>query len=165
MLCRPVRVRQIWIWSACALAWSAFPALAARPVLAQSQRCEDLNRLSLPGIAVHSATSVSGAFGAGGIAPRSVPAFCRVVGTVFPNSALNSGRPAQWNHKYVGVGNGGLAGKIVYSAMFNPVNRGYAVSSTDTGHVSTIANDGSWGRSATWIASSTTVSAECTKWR
>ena len=146
MLCRPVRVRQIGIWSAYALlAWSAPPVLADRPVLAKFQRCEELNRLSLPGIAVRSATPIaSGVFGAGGIAPRSVPAFCRVVGTVLPELGFEVWLPAQWNHKYVGVGNGGLAGKIVYSAMFNPVNRGYAVSSTDTGHVSTTANDGSW---------------------
>jgi len=67
-----------------------------------------------------------------------------VVGTVLPELGFEVWLPAQWNHKYVGVGNGGLAGKIVYSAMFNPVNRGYAVSSTDTGHVATSANDGSW---------------------
>ncbi len=146
MLYCTVRVRQVLVWSACALfAWNALPALAARPVLAQSQRCDELNRLSLPGIAVRSATPVaSGVFGVGGIAPRPVPSFCRVVGTVLPELGFEIWLPAQWNHKYVGVGNGGLAGKIVYGAMFNPVNRGYAVSSTDTGHVSTTANDGSW---------------------
>ena len=145
MLSGPVRVRQISVWSACAwFAWAALPALAARPVLAQSQRCEELNRLSLPGIAVRSATPVSGAFGASGMAPRPVPEFCRVVGTVLPELGFELWLPAHWNHKYVGVGNGGLAGKIVFAAMFNPVNRGYAVSSTDTGHVATSANDASW---------------------
>jgi len=43
------------------------------------------------------------------------------VGTVLPELGFEVWLPAQWNHKYVGVGNGGLAGKIVYSAMFNPV--------------------------------------------
>jgi feruloyl esterase len=47
------------------------------------------------------------------------------------------------NHK-LGVGNGGLAGNIAYNAMFDPVNRGYAVSSTDTGHIATSTNDGTW---------------------
>jgi len=83
-------------------------------------------------------------FGAGGISTRSVPGFCRVRGTVLPELGFEVWLPAQWNHKYVGVGNGGLAGKIVFSAMFNPVNRGYAVSSTDTGHVANGPNDGSW---------------------
>ena len=146
LLSSPVRVRQISFWSTCALfAWSALPALAARPILAQAQRCEELTRLSFPGIAVRSATPVApGMFGAGGISPRSVPGFCRVRGTVLPELGFEVWLPAQWNHKYVGVGNGGLAGKIVYSAMFNPVNRGYAVSSTDTGHVANGPNDGSW---------------------
>ena len=42
------------------------------------------------------------------------------------------------------MGNGGLAGNIVYTAMFDPVNRGYAVSSTDTGHATASTNDGTW---------------------
>ena len=120
-------------------------ALAAIPAFAQSQRCEDLNRLSLPGIAVRSATQVSAStWGVGGTAPRAVPTFCRVVGTVLPELGFELWLPAQWNRKYIAVGNGGLAGSIVYNAMFNPLNRGYAVSSTDTGHVANGSNDGTW---------------------
>ena len=58
-------------------------ALAALPVFAQSQRCDDISHLSLPGIAIRSATPVgAGVFGPGNIAPRAVPAFCRVIATV-----------------------------------------------------------------------------------
>ena len=134
MSSRPVCVRL-----SCALV-----ALAAFPALAQSQRCEEMSRISLPGVVVHSATPVApGTFSAGSVAPRSVPAFCRVIATVLPELGFEVWLPAQWNHKYMGVGNGGFAGDIAYSAMFDPVNRGYAVSSTDTGHISG-ANDGTW---------------------
>jgi feruloyl esterase len=40
-----------------------------------------------------------------------------------------------WNGKYQAVGNGGWAGVITYSALADGVKRGYATSSTDTGHV------------------------------
>jgi tannase/feruloyl esterase len=35
---------------------------------------------------------------------------------------------------YLAVGNGGWSGAINYTAMGNAVRRGYATSSTDTGH-------------------------------
>src|SRR5829696_5572643 len=39
-----------------------------------------------------------------------------------------------WNGKFVGVGNGGLSGAIWYFAMATPLQRGYAVAATNTGH-------------------------------
>src|ERR1019366_8562127 len=119
--------------------------LAAFPALAQSQRCEELNHLSLPGIAIRSATPVpAGMYAPPGVAARAVPGLCRGVATVLPELGFEVWLPEKWNRKYIGVGNGGLAGNIVYSAMFNPVERGYAVSSTDTGHVTSNTNDGVW---------------------
>ncbi len=110
--------------------------VGAFPALAQTQRCEELNHLSLPGIAIRSATPVpAGMFAPPGVTARAVPGLCRVVATVLPELGFEVWLPEKWNRKYIGVGNGGLAGNIVYSAMFNPVERGYAVSSTDTGHV------------------------------
>ncbi len=127
--------RLVCVW----MAWAALPAFA------QSQRCEELNHLLLPGISIRSATPVgAGTFGPGNVNPRQVPAFCRVIATVLPEVGFEVWLPTQWNRKYIGVGNGGLAGNIVYTAMFDPVNRGYAVSSTDTGHVGVNTNDGSW---------------------
>ncbi len=63
-----------------------------------------------------------------------VPAFCRVVGLVKPELKFELWLPAQWNRKYIAVGNGGMAGSIPFPAMVDPLNRGYAVGSTDTGH-------------------------------
>jgi tannase/feruloyl esterase len=49
-----------------------------------------------------------------------------------------------WNGKYQGAGNGGLAGSITYSDMRAAVSRGYATSSTDTGHSSNAASNPWW---------------------
>lgn len=123
----------------------ALVAFATLPLFAQNQHCEDLNHLSLPGIVIKSAAPVApGMYSPSQVPPRQVPAFCRVVATVLPELGFEIWLPAQWNHKYIGVGNGGLAGNIVHTAMFDPVNRGYAVSSTDMGHVSASTNDGTW---------------------
>lgn len=48
-----------------------------------------------------------------------------------------------WNGKYVGVGNGAFLGSIMFDEMERPFARGYAVSSTDAGHIST-GSDSSW---------------------
>ena len=71
---------------------------------------------------------------------KSVPAFCRVMATLRPSSdsdiKVELWLPVSgWNGKYQAVGNGGWAGVISYSALAEGVQRGYATSSTDTGHV------------------------------
>jgi feruloyl esterase len=105
----------------------------------------ELNHLSIPGIVIRSATPVAaGVFTPPAGAARAVPAFCRVVGTALPELGFELWLPDQWNHKYIGVGNGGMAGSVVYTAMFDPLSRGYAVGSTDTGHVGANTNDGTW---------------------
>jgi feruloyl esterase len=43
-----------------------------------------------------------------------------------------------------GVGNGANAGSISYPAMATALRRGYAATSTDTGHTTTNARDGQW---------------------
>jgi feruloyl esterase len=50
---------------------------------------------------------------------------------------------ANWNGKFMGVGNGGMAGSINYASMAAALSRGYATSSTDTGHEGT-SGDGSF---------------------
>ncbi len=40
-----------------------------------------------------------------------------------------------WNGKFQAVGNGAFSGAIAYPAMMTALARGYATSSTDTGHV------------------------------
>lgn len=126
--------------------WAKIILLAGASVSTFAQsRCEDLTRLALPSIVVRSATSIpAGQFSPNSSAPRSVGTFCRVIGLVKPELGFELWLPAQWNRKYMGVGNGGLAGEIVYNAMWDPLNRGYAVSSTDTGHVASAINNGIW---------------------
>jgi len=120
--------------------------LAGLPAWADP-KCEALNHLNLPGIAIKSAMPVAaGLFSLPnrpGSPQVSVPAFCRVVGTVLPELNFELWMPAQWNHKYVAVGNGGLAGNLSYNGMVNPLERGYAAASTDTGHIGD-GRDGSW---------------------
>jgi Tannase and feruloyl esterase len=71
---------------------------------------------------------------------KQLPAFCRVAATLKPSSdseiKVEVWLPASnWNSKYQAVGNGGWAGVISYPAMAEALARGYATSSTDTGHV------------------------------
>jgi feruloyl esterase len=78
-----------------------------------------------------------------GVAPpsyKTLPAFCRVRATLTPTPdsdiKVEIWLPATgWNGKFAGVGNGIWAGQISYSQMGQPLERGYAVASTDTGHV------------------------------
>jgi len=86
--------------------------------------------------------------GAGGTPPpnpyKSLPAFCRVQLTDKPSSdsdiKIEVWMPQNgWNGRFQGVGNGGWAGVISYSAMASAVAAGYATASTDTGHVGNTA--------------------------
>jgi feruloyl esterase len=105
--------------------------------------CEGLASLSLP----HTAITLAKTVPAGGFAPSTgsgaayerLPAFCRVAATLTPTTdsdiKIEVWLPAQgWNGKYEAVGNGGWAGSISYSALAAALQRGYAGSSTDTGH-------------------------------
>jgi feruloyl esterase len=130
-----------------AFGFAALPALAQRP-------CESLTSLTVAGLTINSATSVpAGQFtlpspaGRGGArtAPVEVPAFCRVAGMIAPEVRFELWMPAQWNKKFLTVGNGGLAGSISYAPMLVPLREGYATSSTDTGHQAG-TNDGSWAQ-------------------
>jgi len=69
-----------------------------------------------------------------------LPAFCRVTLTLAPSSDSDIKSEvwlplAKWNGKFQQVGNGGWGGSIQYAALASALSRGYAVSSTDTGHV------------------------------
>ena len=68
-----------------------------------------------------------------------LPAFCRVAATLKPTAdsdiKIEVWMPASgWNGKFEAVGNGGWAGTISYPAMAQALARGYATTSTDTGH-------------------------------
>src|SRR5688572_30344479 len=136
-----------------------FAVLAAVLMTAEAQAatCESLLTLSLPHTTVTLAQPVAaGAFSTpaqpqGRVQPASafeqLPAFCRVAATSRPSSdseiKIEVWMPlAGWNGKFQGVGNGGYAGTITYTAasggfergMAEALRRGYATASTDTGH-------------------------------
>ena len=74
-----------------------------------------------------------------------VPSFCRTVGLTAPAVNFEVWLPADWNGKFQGVGNGGMAGTISYDAMARALRRGYATASTDTGHkAGDVSFDASW---------------------
>jgi feruloyl esterase len=107
--------------------------------------CESLSALTLPDATITLAQTVpAGGFtppGPGGTAQAfaKLPAFCRIAATLKPSSdsdiKIEVWLPVSgWNGNFQAVGNGGWAGSISYPAMAAALGRGYATSSTDTGH-------------------------------
>lgn len=134
------------------IAIAAFGSLVfAAPVEAAS--CESVASLALADGKITSASLVAaGAFtlpsgggpltgGPGGLAVfKAAPSFCRVTATLTPTPdsdiKIEVWMPAEnWNGKLVGIGNGIWAGNISYSALAEPLARGFATAATDTGHV------------------------------
>jgi feruloyl esterase len=107
--------------------------------------CDGLAALVLTAATIERAELVpAGGFtppgeGSGGTAFRGLPSFCRVAATLKPSSDSNIRfevwmPAAGWNGKFQAVGNGAFNGTINYAAMRTALARGYATSSTDTGH-------------------------------
>src|SRR4249919_481185 len=108
--------------------------------------CASLSTLSLPNATITLAQALeAGPFAPPGQdsaaeSPRTLPAFCRVAATLKPTAdsdiKIEVWMPAAgWNGKYQAVGNGAFNGSIAYPAMMTALARGYATSSTDTGHI------------------------------
>ncbi|KAI1390379.1 tannase-domain-containing protein [Hypoxylon trugodes] len=75
------------------------------------------------------------------IAPTNLPELCAIIIYV-PSSTVSAYRfgifmPAEWNGRFLAVGNGGFGGGINWLDMGAGVRYGFAVVSTDTGHNST----------------------------
>jgi feruloyl esterase len=109
--------------------------LCAAPVLAGS--CESLIGLSPPHAYITLAHITSPEL----VAPSVTPpvSVCLVTFTLKPTAdsliRVELWLPAHgWNGKYMAVGNGGWSGSINHNAMAAALSRGYATSSTDTGH-------------------------------
>ncbi|KAI3343167.1 Tannase/feruloyl esterase [Ustulina deusta] len=79
--------------------------------------------------------------------PTNLPALCAVTVAVAssPTSSYRIGLflPAEWNERFLTIGNGGFGGGINWIDMGAGVQYGFAVVSTDTGHNSS-STDGSW---------------------
>ena len=79
---------------------------------------------------------------------RKTPAFCRLAGSIRPTADSDIRfevwlpLSTAWNRKFQGIGNGGYAGSIGYSALASAITHGYAAASTDTGH--TGGGDAKW---------------------
>src|SRR5205823_2488095 len=102
-----------------------------------AEACERLHGVSLPDTAKITETRTVSRDTSPFFAPR---AFCRVFVTIKPTA--DSDIKAEvwlpihgWNLRFQAVGNGDAAGVISYDAMVEAIRRGYATSSTDTGHV------------------------------
>src|SRR5687768_3723830 len=121
--------------------------------------CEILDALSTPQVSIKAASAPAGPFvapgatpppapaagtgrgGPGGAAqPPALPAHCRVRLVLKPTSDSNINAElwmpaANWNGKFMAVGNGGFGGSIQgYGEMRNVIRLGYATAGSDTGH-------------------------------
>jgi hypothetical protein len=101
--------------------------------------CEALTGMTAGSATVVKASSISGAFTSPD-GTKVSQAFCRAEVTLKPSAdsdihtELWLPPASSWNNRYLGVGNGGFNGQIGYGSMVSPLQAGYAVSSTDTGH-------------------------------
>jgi feruloyl esterase len=138
-------------WGRTLLGGAAVAALTGWAAPAAAAECGELAGMSLPNGRVTAATVVApGAFeqpglpgnlppGVANAAYRDLPSFCRVQATLTPSSdsdiKVEVWLPGEsWNGKFVGIGNGIWAGQLSYSQLADPLSRGYAVATTDTGH-------------------------------
>ena len=132
--------------------WLAIFLALLLPSAAFAQFCESLNSFSLPNVKVDRAEVVAaGSFSPSGGNPngsrryQDLPEFCRVLLTLTPTPdsdiKMELWLPTDnWNGKYLAVGNGAFTGNVRHSSMAMPLSRGYASSSTDTGHLGNTAS-------------------------
>src|SRR5262245_6351741 len=123
--------------------------LSLSAVNAFGSSCDSLAKLALKDTTITMAQIVpagkfsppgEGQTAGGANSYKQLPEFCRVAATLKPSSdsdiKVEVWLPVNgWNSKFQGVGNGGWAGVISYSAMADAIRAGYASASTDTGHV------------------------------
>ena len=111
--------------------------VSAQPVMALE--CADLLQLSSDTVvigAVEERTSETLAQRTG--PDLSLPRHCRLAATLKPRPTsqieMEIWMPADWNGKFLALGNGGWAGSISFAAMGTGLAAGFAVASNDTGH-------------------------------
>ena len=95
------------------------------------EACARVSAVRLPNATISRAETVP--------ARDALPLHCRVSATLKPSSdsdiKVEVWLPAAgWNQKYLAVGNGAFNGSVNTNAMAVALARGYATSSTDTGH-------------------------------
>ena len=120
---------------------------AVNSASAYAATCESLSTAKLTGSVTMAQSVAAGAFappagrgGRGGANPfADLPAFCRVAATLTPTKdseiKIEVWLPMSgWNGKLQAVGNGAWNGNIDTNAIAGALRRGYAATSTDTGH-------------------------------
>ena len=122
-------------------AFVASLAVFSATCAARAATCESLATLALPDttIVLAKLEPAGVELNLPGSPLGSLPAFCRVSGEIRPtkdsNIKFEVWMPTSgWNHKLMGIGNGGWSGNIWYGDMSDALQRGYATASTDTGH-------------------------------
>lgn len=117
---------------------------------AWAANCSDLSKITIAHTTIKGADTVPGGTfqPPEGAAVHDLPEICRVTGAIQPTNdsdiQFEVWMPAKgWNGKFQGIGNGGFAGSIGYTAMANAVAHGYATAGTDTGHHAG-GTDASW---------------------
>jgi len=127
--------------------WPVWILAGIAATAASAETCDELGSLSFGHTEIVSAGLIAagefeapGRFsGRGSQAYSGLPEFCRVEATARPAAGSEIGieiwLPASgWNGNVQGVGNGGWAGSISYSAMARALAAAYVAASTDTGH-------------------------------
>ena len=134
------------ITSACLLV-----GLVSCSVTVRAAECDALKALKVPGMTITDTQRVDSGeieLPTTNLPLRQLPVFCRVTGVLRPttDSEINFEvwmPESHWNGRFLGVGNGGFAGSIGYSALANNLRNGYATAGSDTGHMGQ-AEDASW---------------------
>jgi feruloyl esterase len=124
--------------------------IGATPAAAAT--CTSLAGLALPETTITAALSVAaGTYTApSGAVFTNLPAFCRVAATLTPtpdsNIKIEVWMPySGWNGRYLGTGNGGIGGVVLYGSLAKYLALNYAVANTDMG-TSPAATDPLGGR-------------------
>lgn len=120
------------------------------PLGGTREACERLRGLKLDDTTIEVAGMVdNGSFNVPNATTvyRNLPRFCRVIAVTRPEVRFEVWLPLEkWSGRFEVVGNGGMAGSIVYSALAGGLRRGNATAGTDTGHVNLPGKgfDASW---------------------
>src|ERR1700735_4515857 len=67
-------------------------------------------------------------------AKGNMPEYCDIRGAIWPEAGFAIKLPTDWNERFQMLGNGGTAGTISLGAVDAAVRKGFAASSTNTGH-------------------------------
>ena len=158
MLQAPWRTRWRWFYSLLRAHVAELPSQQLRR--RWPPRAGQLTGLELADTTIANAELVqAGEFTDPDGATHDVPSFCRVVGVTSPEINFEVWLPQEnWNGKFQGIGNGGMAGSFYFDRMTTALKRGYAAAATDTGHVSDGTFDATWGFGRpSWSTISATV--------